>query len=89
MTGSIPFENIIKDATVILRITKGDLPTITDNARMSLIKALCSLMTACWSVNPQNRPSAEDCQKTINWMVSNADLRTMTCKIDHVRYSQW
>lgn len=77
MTNSIPFEDV-KDAIVIKRVIQGDLPSITNDSRMSLIQALCSLMTACWSIDPTKRPTAMDCSDSIAWMASTTGLRVFT-----------
>ncbi|KAG8921276.1 hypothetical protein FRC01_000326 [Tulasnella sp. 417] len=44
MTNTIPFHDVKKDAIVINRVIQGNLPAVTEHARMSLIRALCSLM---------------------------------------------
>ncbi|KIO16363.1 hypothetical protein M407DRAFT_86092, partial [Tulasnella calospora MUT 4182] len=72
MTNSIPFHDITVETTVMRRVIQGDLPFISADARMSLIRALCSLVTQCWSFDPNKRPTAEDCRKSISWMVSIA-----------------
>ncbi|KIO17633.1 hypothetical protein M407DRAFT_32674 [Tulasnella calospora MUT 4182] len=67
MTDSIPFQDV-KDAVVIKRIVRGDLPSISTDARMLLVQALCTLVGQCWTVDPSTRPTAEYCQKAIQWM---------------------
>ncbi|KIO21579.1 hypothetical protein M407DRAFT_38581, partial [Tulasnella calospora MUT 4182] len=56
MTNTIPFHDIKKDAIVINRVVQGYLPPVTEDARMSLIRALCSMMVKCWSIDPEKRP---------------------------------
>ncbi|KIO26918.1 hypothetical protein M407DRAFT_23856 [Tulasnella calospora MUT 4182] len=68
MTGFIPFQNVRKDSMVIKRVIQGDLPSVTNHVRMSLIMQLCSIIIKCWSINPSERPTAEDCRKFIAWM---------------------
>ncbi|KAG8959866.1 hypothetical protein FRC05_007225 [Tulasnella sp. 425] len=68
MTNSIPFQDVDVDNAVVIRVLTGNLPSVTNDARMALIKALCSLALECWSSDPQKRPSAEDCRKSIDWM---------------------
>ncbi|KIO33787.1 hypothetical protein M407DRAFT_65175, partial [Tulasnella calospora MUT 4182] len=77
MTHSIPFQDVRKDSVVIKHVIQGNLPSVTDHARMSLILSLCSLMIECWSVDLTKRPTAEDCRKSIEWMVSNDGLAFM------------
>ncbi|KAG9042434.1 hypothetical protein FS837_010882 [Tulasnella sp. UAMH 9824] len=67
ITDSIPFQGV-KDAIAIKRIVRGDLPSISSDARMMLMQALCSLVEHCWSVDPRKRPTAEDCRKELGWM---------------------
>ncbi|KIO23328.1 hypothetical protein M407DRAFT_78217, partial [Tulasnella calospora MUT 4182] len=69
MTNSIPFEDVRKDSMIIKQVIDGKLPSVTDHTRMSLIMSLCSLMIKCWSINPCERPTAEDCRKLMSWMV--------------------
>ncbi|KAG8901117.1 hypothetical protein FRC01_009920, partial [Tulasnella sp. 417] len=69
MTNSIPFEGV-GDAKVIINVIRGDLPSISEDTRLLLIRALCSLMIECWSVDPGKRPTAEECRKAIGWMAS-------------------
>ncbi|KIO17840.1 hypothetical protein M407DRAFT_49961, partial [Tulasnella calospora MUT 4182] len=61
MTNTIPFHDVKKNAIVINRVIQGHLPSVTEDARMSLIRALCPLMVRCWSINPDKRPTAEEC----------------------------
>ncbi|KIO17264.1 hypothetical protein M407DRAFT_85170, partial [Tulasnella calospora MUT 4182] len=55
VTGSFPFDKE-NDFAVVLRITKGDLPTIENDYQLKQIKALCSLMRDCWKLNTSERP---------------------------------
>ncbi|KIO22968.1 hypothetical protein M407DRAFT_78646, partial [Tulasnella calospora MUT 4182] len=75
MTNTIPFHDVKKDAIVINRVIQGHLPSVTEDARMSLIRALCSLMVQCWSINPDKRPTAEECRISLFWMVRDIFLR--------------
>lgn len=77
MTNSIPLQDV-SDTAVIARVVMGILPNVTDNARMSLIQELCSLMTKCWSNDPDQRPTAADCRKSIGSMVSDFSLRLVS-----------
>ncbi|KIO23329.1 hypothetical protein M407DRAFT_78172, partial [Tulasnella calospora MUT 4182] len=70
MTNSIPFQDVRKDSMIIKQVIDGKLPSVTDHTRMSLILRLCSLMIKCWSINPCERPTAEDCRKWMSWVVS-------------------
>ncbi|KIO23007.1 hypothetical protein M407DRAFT_44639, partial [Tulasnella calospora MUT 4182] len=60
MTNFIPFQDV-KDSIVIKRVVRGDLPSISSDARMLLIQSLCTLVKHCWSIDPSGRPTADDC----------------------------
>ncbi|KIO18370.1 hypothetical protein M407DRAFT_225855, partial [Tulasnella calospora MUT 4182] len=74
MTNYIPFHDV-KEPKVINRIVRGDLPSVSNDTRMMLMQALCSLVGQCWSVDPSKRPAAKDCRESMEWMVSDAGLR--------------
>ncbi|KIO33114.1 hypothetical protein M407DRAFT_43621, partial [Tulasnella calospora MUT 4182] len=65
MTNAIPFQDVVKDSIVIKRVTQGHLPSITGDARMSLMLQLCCLMSECWSTDPSRRPTAVECVKSL------------------------
>ncbi|KAG9050007.1 hypothetical protein FS837_008187 [Tulasnella sp. UAMH 9824] len=90
MTNTIPFHDIKKDAIVINHVIQGHLPSVTEHARMSLIRALCSLMVQCWSINPDKRPTVEECRKVISWMprISPAPAQAMDEKASQLRHAQ-
>ncbi|KAG9023742.1 hypothetical protein FS837_005644, partial [Tulasnella sp. UAMH 9824] len=77
MTNTIPFQDV-GDGLVIKSVVRGDLPSISSDARMLLIQALCSLMRQCWSVEPAKRPSAKDCRDSMGWipMIAPNPMRT-------------
>ncbi|KIO33119.1 hypothetical protein M407DRAFT_17984 [Tulasnella calospora MUT 4182] len=68
MTNAIPFQDVVKDSIVIKRVVQGHLPSITGDARMSLMLELCCLMSECWGTDPSQRPTAMTCRKSFNWM---------------------
>ncbi|KAG8930458.1 hypothetical protein FRC01_002740 [Tulasnella sp. 417] len=90
MTNTIPFHDIKKDAIVIKHVIQGRMPSVTEDARMSLIRALCTLMLQCWSINPEKRPTAEECRKLISWMpmIVPAPTRTVDEKASQLRHAQ-
>ncbi|KIO32747.1 hypothetical protein M407DRAFT_211381, partial [Tulasnella calospora MUT 4182] len=69
MTGSIPFDELARDAAIVRRVTRGDLPVIANNEQISQVRALCKMMTRCWEMNPEERPAAKECKDLLNWMV--------------------
>lgn len=70
MKNSIPFENVQKDSAVIKQVIQGELPSVTDHVRMSLILQLSSIIKQCWSINPSKRPTAGEFRKSMGWMAS-------------------
>ncbi|KAG8992500.1 hypothetical protein FRB90_000994, partial [Tulasnella sp. 427] len=68
ITGNFPFSNEDKDVQVVLRITRGDLPKLETDIQFAQVKALCSLMMECWSLEVDERPSALACQQRLNYM---------------------
>lgn len=78
MTNSIPFGDVLNDRIVIKRVVRGDLPSVTEHARMSLTQTLCSLIIKCLNVDSTERPTAEYIRKSIFWMVSNSGSGTTT-----------
>ncbi|KAG8915994.1 hypothetical protein FRC00_012687 [Tulasnella sp. 408] len=68
MTGSLPFEDAPSEMAVVTCVLEGQLPSLTDNAHLSLIDELCSLMSMCWQVKPFQRPTADACKRSIGKM---------------------
>ncbi|KAG8963183.1 hypothetical protein FRC00_007467 [Tulasnella sp. 408] len=73
MTNSIPFEGV-GDGQVTVSVIQGDLPSIFDDTRLALIRALWTLMKECWSLNPGKRPTAEEWRNAMDWMASKVVL---------------
>ncbi|KIO18851.1 hypothetical protein M407DRAFT_83509 [Tulasnella calospora MUT 4182] len=69
MTESLPFEDVTSDIVVVERVLGGKLPSLIDNAHLSLIHELCSLMNMCWKSNPTERPTAISCRESMKQMV--------------------
>ncbi|KIO27382.1 hypothetical protein M407DRAFT_23433 [Tulasnella calospora MUT 4182] len=90
MTNTIPFHDVKKDAIVINRVVQGHLPSVTEDARMSLIRALCYMMVQCWNINPDKRPTAEECRKSISWMprIVPAPTQTIDEEASRLRHAQ-
>lgn len=74
MTGKLPFDDIYKESLVVLSVTKGNLPTVANNEDIAQLRALCALMTRCWSMDPYKRPTAEECEKNNVWLVTLFEL---------------
>ncbi|KIO23976.1 hypothetical protein M407DRAFT_26590 [Tulasnella calospora MUT 4182] len=68
MTGSIPFSNVNREPSIILHVIKGNLPIVRDDAQLSHIRTLCSIMTDCWNADLTARPNASECKAVVQWM---------------------
>ncbi|KAG8994863.1 hypothetical protein FRB90_000332 [Tulasnella sp. 427] len=66
--GRVPFHDVPAEGAVIWRVLQGDLPCLTDDARMTFLQALSTLMMQCWSLDPDRRPKADDCMLALSWM---------------------
>ncbi|KAG8932437.1 hypothetical protein FRC01_013910 [Tulasnella sp. 417] len=69
MTGKLPFDDICQESLIVLSVVTGELPPVTSNGQISQLRALCAIMTRCWSMNPVDRPTSGECSMTIGWMV--------------------
>ncbi|KAG8908567.1 hypothetical protein FRC01_007337, partial [Tulasnella sp. 417] len=72
LTGDIPFPDVDHDAAIAERVIYGNLPSMSEDDRVSRIGALCFLMDQCWRTNPGERPTAEGCRHAIDWMPKSA-----------------
>ncbi|KIO18802.1 hypothetical protein M407DRAFT_83561 [Tulasnella calospora MUT 4182] len=77
MTNSLPFQDASTDIVVVKRVLGGELPSLTDNAHLSLIQELCSLMNMCWKNSPTERPTADYCRASIRAMVREPGSRAL------------
>lgn len=69
MTNRVPFEDLKADVAIMLKVVQGTVPVIQEDAQLSPVKRLCSLMMDCWKFKPEDRPSAAQCCKEVDWMV--------------------
>ncbi|KAG9004284.1 hypothetical protein FRB90_011011 [Tulasnella sp. 427] len=84
VTGNFPFEDEKNDAPVVLRILTGGLPALDTDAQLLQIKALCSLMVDCWSLEPTGRPSARACLQRLSFMsqsIPSKDPGSRSCAL--------
>ncbi|KAG9022451.1 hypothetical protein FS837_006354, partial [Tulasnella sp. UAMH 9824] len=56
MTDRVPFEDLIRDCAVMLKVIQGRVPMIKENGEVAQVMSLCSLMTDCWKYKPEDRP---------------------------------
>ncbi|KAG8918891.1 hypothetical protein FRC01_001593, partial [Tulasnella sp. 417] len=68
MTGKIPYEGTSADYAIIRRIFESPLPQVDGESRLSDCLPLWDLMTRCWNVDPQQRPTSEMCKTTVKYL---------------------
>ncbi|KAG9011342.1 hypothetical protein FRB90_007357 [Tulasnella sp. 427] len=61
MTGSIPFADLNKHSSIVISVTQGRLPELTNNESTRHVQALCEMMSSCWEMSPVDRPTATNC----------------------------
>ncbi|KIO21328.1 hypothetical protein M407DRAFT_29046 [Tulasnella calospora MUT 4182] len=70
MTNRVPFPELNSEGVITLTVIKGKVPSTREDAQLSQINGLCSLMTDCWKFNPKERPGIAQCRNEIVWMPS-------------------
>ncbi|KAG9020681.1 hypothetical protein FS837_007967, partial [Tulasnella sp. UAMH 9824] len=75
MTNRIPFENLKRDAAVMLKVIQGEVPLVREDTEVAQVISLCSLMTDCWKYSPKDRPDVNKCCNEVRWMPSIPPLR--------------
>ncbi|KIO21347.1 hypothetical protein M407DRAFT_80511 [Tulasnella calospora MUT 4182] len=70
MTNQVPFPELNSEGLIVLTVIQGKVPSTQEDAQLSQITGLCSLMTDCWKFDPNDRPSVGQCRNEVAWMVS-------------------
>ncbi|KIO16731.1 hypothetical protein M407DRAFT_48000, partial [Tulasnella calospora MUT 4182] len=60
MTNQVPFPELTSAGAITLRVIQGNVPSIRQDAQLSQITGLCSLMTDCWKFDPKDRPGVAE-----------------------------
>ncbi|KAG8985008.1 hypothetical protein FRB90_004989 [Tulasnella sp. 427] len=68
ITGKIPFPDEKNAWAIIPRVVRHQMPALRDDAQLSYVISLCSVMTDCWSLDVTRRPSARQCEKELYWI---------------------
>lgn len=71
MTGELPYKESSVDYVIMRRIFESPLPQVDGESRLSDCLQAWELITRCWNVDPQRRPTAGMCKTTISYLVSN------------------
>lgn len=74
MTGKIPFPELNSDGIITLTVVQGNVPSTREDAQLSQITRLCSLMAQCWKFEPTDRPSMSQCRNEVASMVGGTPM---------------
>ncbi|KAG9022591.1 hypothetical protein FS837_006282, partial [Tulasnella sp. UAMH 9824] len=88
MTDRVPFEDLIRDSAVMLKVIQGKVPMIHEDGEVAQIISLCSLMTDCWKYKPEDRPhpSVPPLRETSSG--GKGPSHALLLKMGQVHYSQ-
>ena len=70
VTDNYPFPEAKKTNLITIKVIAGLLPSLYEDVQLSQIGGLCYLMLQCWKSKPKERPSAAECRRAIQWVVS-------------------
>ncbi|KAG9042363.1 hypothetical protein FS837_010958 [Tulasnella sp. UAMH 9824] len=87
MTNRVPFEDLKRDAAVMLKVIRGEVPLVREDTQVAQFIRLCSLMTDCWKYNPEDRPGVSQCCNEVRWMPSVPPLRETTSDSKELSHS--
>ncbi|EUC66020.1 tyrosine kinase catalytic domain protein [Rhizoctonia solani AG-3 Rhs1AP] len=73
ITGEVPYSETVNESALVLKIARQEHPTRPETKIPSndeKADTLWSLLTRCWSYNPQDRPTVTEVQKTLRAIAS-------------------
>ncbi|KIO18451.1 hypothetical protein M407DRAFT_83902, partial [Tulasnella calospora MUT 4182] len=70
VTDNYPFPEAKTNNLITIKVMAGLLPSLYDDVQLSQIGNLCFVMVRCWKSEPKERPSAAECLRAIQWIVS-------------------
>lgn len=79
MTNKVPFDDTNSPGAITLKVVQGEFPSIRDDADVSQIIKLGTLMMECWSFDPRARPTVAECipkLRFIPYIIPSGDRRT-------------
>ncbi|KIO23561.1 hypothetical protein M407DRAFT_26938 [Tulasnella calospora MUT 4182] len=71
ITDNYPFPETDAPRLIALMVVRGQLPPIDAHDPLSQIRSLCSIMLECWKPEPNERPSVQECQRSLQWIPSS------------------
>lgn len=76
MTNKVPFPEVNAGGVITLKVVQGEVPSAREDAQLSQITRLCSLMEDCWRFDPKKRPDIARCTNEVKRMVSRMVIRS-------------
>ncbi|KAG8923055.1 hypothetical protein FRC01_013277 [Tulasnella sp. 417] len=65
MTGELPYQDAVAEYAIIRRIFESSRPQVDGESRLSDCLQLWELMTRCWVVEPEQRPTGSQCRTAV------------------------
>lgn len=72
MTDKLPHHEADNDLSVVLNVLEGRIAHFGGDKHMAQMKTLCDLVLNCWTVDPKQRPTANDFSVSISLMVGSS-----------------
>ncbi|KIO22132.1 hypothetical protein M407DRAFT_79520, partial [Tulasnella calospora MUT 4182] len=69
MTGEMPYQDTVAEYAIIRKIFESPRPQVDGASRLSDCLQLWELITRCWSVSPEERPTSGMCRTTVTFLV--------------------
>ncbi|KAG8906599.1 hypothetical protein FRC01_007950, partial [Tulasnella sp. 417] len=71
MTGAMPYQDTAAEYAIIRKIFESPRPQVDGASRLSDCLQLWELMTRCWAVEPDQRPSGDMCKTIVKFLISH------------------
>lgn len=68
MTGEMPYQDTVAEYAIIRKIFESPRPQVDGASRLSDCLQLWELITRCWSVSPEERPTSGMCRTTVTFL---------------------
>ncbi|KIO29226.1 hypothetical protein M407DRAFT_21622 [Tulasnella calospora MUT 4182] len=68
ITDNFPFSDTRDKNQIIVKVVRGQLPSTDVDDQLSQILSLRNVMLRCWEPEPNERPSAIECQRLLGWI---------------------
>lgn len=81
MTDKVPFSELDSGTAIMFKVIEGKVPSASENKHVSQIVTLCNLMTDCWAMNPQERPTISRCYDEVKYVVSRPFISSSNFRV--------